>query len=113
MPTARRKCTFPGCGRTTTGGRCPEHAALAERVRGSRQDRGYDQHHEQIRVWWQRCLDAGLAVVCWRCQQRIDPGESFDLGHDDQGQHRGPEHANRCNRSAGGRLGAQVTNERG
>lgn len=112
MPTARRKCTFPGCTVLVVSGRCPAHTALAERVRGTRQERGYDQHHEQRRAWWQRRLDAGLAVVCWRCWQPIQRGEDFDLGHDDQGRHRGPEHSNQCNRSAGGRLGAQATNVR-
>lgn len=112
MPNVLRKCTFPGCPRTGAGGRCPEHAAQAERVRGSRQERGYDREHDRLRAWWQARMDAGVPVFCWRCRERIDPFEPWDLGHEG-GRHRGPEHASLCNRSAGGRLGATVTNERG
>ena len=44
-------------------------------------------------------------VPCARCGLLIEPGEQWDLGHDDNDRtkYNGPEHANRCNRSAGGR----------
>lgn len=112
MPYSRRTCTFPGCTAPVASGRCPQHVAQAERVRGTRQQRGYDTGHDRLRAWWAQRIDAGIPVFCWRCEQRIDPAEDWDLGHEN-GRHRGPEHANLCNRSAAGRLGAQVTNERG
>jgi hypothetical protein len=43
-------------------------------------------------------------VDCWRCGERIEVGEAWDLGHDDvdRSRWRGPEHA-RCNRAAAAR----------
>jgi hypothetical protein len=54
------------------------------------------------------------AVTCWRCGQLIEPGEAWDLGHDDRNPsiYRGPEHAGRCNRSAGGRKGRALQRQR-
>lgn len=56
---------------------------------------------------------AGLAY-CWRCRQPIRPGEAWDAGHvadlatgGDPAGRVLPEHS-RCNRSAGGKLGAQL-----
>lgn len=56
---------------------------------------------------------SGMAV-CARCDQLIDPAEPWDAGHvDDLGRGgapdgaRRPEHA-RCNRSAGGKLAAEL-----
>ena len=53
-------------------------------------------------------------VICWRCGQLIGPGEPWDLGHDDNNPslYRGPEHANRCNRAAGGRQGGRQRQRR-
>lgn len=106
MPRARRTCPVPGCPALTTGGRCPTHRRQTEQARGTRQQRGYDTTHQQLRASWQQRLDHGEHITCTSptCltpSLPIDPHE-WDLGHDEHRQHRGPEHA-RCNRSAGGR----------
>jgi hypothetical protein len=46
-------------------------------------------------------LVAAGVVDCWRCGRRIEPGQAWDLGHDDvdRSRWRGPEHAS-CNRRA-------------
>lgn len=50
MPKRRRRgltvCTVPGCPTLTRGGRCPTHAAEAERARGTARQRGYGTAHE-------------------------------------------------------------------
>lgn len=99
---AARPCAQPGCGALLPrAGRCPAHASEQERARGSRQQRGYDQHHDALRRSWQRRLDAGEQVDCWRCGRRIDPG-NWHLGHDDDDRsvYRGPE-CPPCNLSHG------------
>ena len=47
MP-ARKVCSLPGCPTIVHDGRsrCPQHRAQADRARGTRQQRGYDQAHE-------------------------------------------------------------------
>jgi hypothetical protein len=100
-----RVCSQPGCPNLTPKpGRCPEHARAHEQQRGSRQARGYNSGHDQLRTNWAPQVAKGT-VTCWRCGQRIQPGEPWDLGHDDHDRTitRGPEHAARCNRSAAGR----------
>jgi hypothetical protein len=69
--------------------------------------RGYGRAHRKLRADWQRRMDEGETVNCWRCGEPIEPGEAWDLGHDDDDRtlYRGPEHAGRCNRSAAGRRG--------
>ena len=65
--------------------------------------RGYGYRHQVIRKRLAPNVNAGL-VDCWRCGQRIEEGEPWDLGHDDidRTKYRGPEHV-RCNRSVAGR----------
>lgn len=69
------------------------------------EQRGYGANHRRVRAEVARAVDAGR-VVCWRCGERIIPGEPWDLGHDDSprakalGIYRGPEHRH-CSRSAG------------
>ena len=63
-------------------------------------------------------LVASGRAVCWRCQLPISPGQAWDAGHvddlalggDPDGE-RLPEHAS-CNRSAGAKLGRQLTPRR-
>jgi hypothetical protein len=66
----------------------------------------YAGRHQATRRAWAPKVAAGT-VTCWRCGRLIQPTEAWDLGHDDNDPsiHRGPEHAGRCNRAAGGRLG--------
>lgn len=73
--------------------------------------RGYGAAHQAQRGKWRSTVEAGHAT-CARCGQPIAPGTPWDLGHtDDRTAWTGPEHAS-CNRSAGGRNGAAVSNAR-
>ena len=67
---------------------------------GSTAARGYGREHRQLRARWAPKVAAG-AVDCWRCGRCIEPGEPWDLGHDDDDRtvYRGPE-CRRCNRAA-------------
>ena len=72
--------------------------------------KGYGFVHQQKRAEWQKVIDAG-AGECARCHAPLKPGDDWDLGHDDHDRtkYNGPE-CSSCNRSAGGRNGAAVTN---
>jgi hypothetical protein len=98
-----RVCAEPGCPTLTSGRRCPIHQAEYERARGTRQQRGYTAGHDALRKAWQRRMDAGETVHCWRCTRVIDPN-NWHLGHDDHDRtvYRGPE-CPLCNLQAGGR----------
>ncbi len=86
--------------------RCPACAGRYEQQRGTRQQRGYDKDHDDMRARWKPLVEAGRvncrAPTCLEVDRRIQPGQAWDLGHDDNRRHRGPEHA-RCNRAAGGK----------
>lgn len=64
----------------------------------SRQERGYDAAYDAERRSWQRRLDDGEVIYCWRCLEEqgqlapIDP-TCWDLGHDDADRRviKGPE----------------------
>jgi hypothetical protein len=77
---------------------------------GSTTERGYGRAHQLKRAEWQKVIDAG-AGECARCHEPIKPGDEWDLGHDDhdRSKYNGPECVP-CNRRAGGRNGAAVTN---
>lgn len=72
----------------------------------------YDRNHREERANWQALIDAGHPINCWRCGQRIHPGQPMDLGHivdlalGGNKRRRLPEHAS-CNRSAGAALATQ------
>lgn len=71
--------------------------------------RGYGHSHQSERARWAPKVNAGL-VDCARCGGRLEPGRDWDLGHNDERTAwTGPEHVT-CNRKAGGRNGALVTN---
>ena len=94
MTRPLRVCLEPGCPEITTTPRCAQHTRAKEQARGSSTARGYGSRHQRIRAEWQRRMDAGETVICWRCETKgqphpIDP-TSWDLGHEG-GEHRGPE----------------------
>ena len=84
-------------------GRCPSCSRQADRARGTKTERGYGPDFVAERKAWQRRLNQGMRVTCWRCDDPIDP-EHWHLGHDDtdRGVVRGPECPS-CNLSAAGR----------
>lgn len=101
MPT-KRVCPEPGCPVLTDSGRCDEHRKATDRARGTRQQRGYDSHHDRTRAHWAPQVATGT-IRCWRCHRPITPNDPWHLGHsDDRTRHNGPEHA-LCNLSAAGR----------
>ena len=78
-------------------GRCPECRRTRDKARGTTGQRGYGSAHVRLRAQWQRRLDAGEVVYCWRCltrgkHTRIDP-KHWHLGHadEDRSMYRGPE----------------------
>lgn len=87
---------------------------------GNTTQRGYGTTHQKLRAKYQTAVDAGLAR-CWRClengatdeQARINPGDPWDLGHDDHDRrkYRGPEHV-RCNRATKTRSNKQTDTSR-
>lgn len=107
--SAGRRCPAKGCPRILTRGEryCAEHARSREQQRGTRQQRGYDASHDRERARIAPAVERG-EVPCARCGVTIRPGEQWDLGHtDDRTGWTGAEHAS-CNRSDGGRKGAQA-----
>jgi hypothetical protein len=73
--------------------------------------RGYGSRHQAERRRWEPIVAAGEAI-CARCDKPIDPTGPFDLGHnEDRTAWTGPEHV-KCNRSAGGKNAAAITNEK-
>jgi hypothetical protein len=86
----------PKIGRWTRG-RCPTCERTHDKARGTRQQRGYDAQYDAERAAWQRRLDAGEAITCWRCAELgrphlVDP-KRWHLGHDnhDRSVIRGPQ----------------------
>jgi hypothetical protein len=92
----RRACL--SCGRPVrNASRCPACAPTTTTARG------YGTRHQKLRAMWAPLVARG-EVKCARCGRLIAPGTAWDLGHsDDRLAYRGPEHANKCNRAAGGR----------
>lgn len=75
---------------------------------GSTTARGYGAKHQALRKKWQAIVDRGEAY-CWRCGCWLEPGQPFDLGHDDHDRtvYRGPECVP-CNRATKGRNNSTV-----
>lgn len=98
-----RVCNVPGCPTPTQSDRCTAHRVQRERTRGTRQQRGYDREHDELRAQWQPLVAQGT-ILCWRCRTLIGPDQPWDLGHDDsdRSKYRGPEHQH-CNRATRGR----------
>jgi hypothetical protein len=95
---APRACATPGCPVVVTSGHCSSHARPGPRARG------YDRTHDRTRQQYIDHMRSGGRINCWRCGGRIQPGEPWDLGHDDHDRSvtRGAEHRH-CNRSAAGK----------
>ena len=85
-------CSEPGCPALQPEARCLRHRREREQARGSRQDRGYDRAHEQLRAQHQERMDEGQVYDCWRCGKPVDRA-NWHLGHDDEDRkrYRGPE----------------------
>lgn len=86
----------------------------------STNERGYGSAHQAERRKYQKRIERGEVFVCARAaigecdhpQDLITVGSDWDLGHNaDRTAWTGPEHVD-CNRRAGGRNGAAVTNSR-
>ena len=79
-------------------------------TKGNTTGRGYGHTHQQRRKQWARQVAAG-GVKCWRCHELIEPGDPWDLGHDDYDRslYRGPEHR-ACDRGTAGRKGIAIVN---
>ncbi len=102
MARAKRICGKPNCPEITEARLCPTHQAEAERIRGSREARGYGHEHRALRKQFERYVEAGQ-VYCARCRELIKPGSQWALDHsDDRTGYLGPSHK-RCNDSAGGK----------
>lgn len=102
-----RVCAEPKCPELTTARRCPAHTSERERARGTKQQRGYNAQHDELRRRWKPRVERGgvhcHAAQCLMPVRLILPGQSWDLGHtDDRTAWTGPEHS-LCNRASGGR----------
>lgn len=66
-------------------------------------ERGYGNEHQKLRRRWAKVI-ANSGTACARCGCWINPGELWDLGHDDldRTKYRGPEHRG-CNRKTANR----------
>lgn len=90
----------------------------------SRQQRGYDAAYDAARRDWERRIDAGERILCWRCLTEgtttiITPTTEWDLGHDDHDRTvirgpecRGPNRATSSRRPTGRRKPEQHPAER-
>jgi hypothetical protein len=99
-------CSAPKCpALLDRAGKCLAHRRQAEQARGSTTERGYGAAHQALRAQWKFKVDTGT-VPCARCGKTIRADDAWDLGHDDSNRNKyaGPEHANECNRAAGGRM---------
>jgi hypothetical protein len=105
LGTPGRRC--PALTRDASG-RCDScrraHTRQRDLERGSSTERGYGGDHRQLRDQWAPRVAIGT-VRCARpdCGQLIQPGEPWDLGHDERRNYRGPEHRS-CIRATRGPL---------
>lgn len=86
--TAARVCTEPGCptlvpAASAYRGRCDPHRKQWDQQRGTTTQRGYGANHQQERAAWQRRINTGELILCWRCGEQIQQGDGWHLGHDD------------------------------
>jgi hypothetical protein len=94
-----RVCSQAGCPELVTGPMCAAHTRSRDRVRGTRQERGYDRAHEIRRAQLAPIVARGTEL-CARCGERISPWQAWHLDHtDDRAGYLGPSHAS-CNMGA-------------
>jgi hypothetical protein len=102
---SKHVCPKRGCPSLIPAGTryCPTHEREYDRARGTRQARGYDTAHDQLRASWQRRINDGELVLCADgCGTRIT-GRAWDLGHTaDRSAYIGPM-TQAHNRADGGR----------
>lgn len=106
----KRACATPGCptlvDQGARSGRCPACERLADKARGTRQQRGYDKAFDAEGREYERRMNEGERFHCWRCRRPlgIRRGVDWHLGHDDQDRRiiRGPE-CPPCNLATAGR----------
>jgi hypothetical protein len=104
------------CGAPTWSPKSPyclrHRPSLEQRTRWAfktREARDYGAAHQAVRERYKALVASGLAR-CARCGRPIAKGAQFDLDHsDDRSGYLGVSHP-RCNRLAGARRGAAVTN---
>jgi hypothetical protein len=98
-----KPCLERGCPRPTSRTRCPTHERQHDRARGTRQQRGYDAAHDQLRGLLVATYDP--AEACSRCLRPLGPVAALlDLGHtDDRAGWQGLQHQ-ACNRSGSASL---------
>jgi hypothetical protein len=76
--------------------------------------RGYGGQHQKLRAWWAQQMQIGWLngepIPCWRCGHSIQPGQAWDLGHDDHDRtkYRGPEHRHPTPWCKGNRLAGLI-----
>lgn len=81
---------WPGWDKLGPGSAPPPMAPRQRPLKGTGK---YGHTHRVIRADWQRRIDDGEDVRCWRCSKPIRPGDAWDLGHvpGDPTQYAGPE----------------------
>lgn len=99
---AKRVCAEHGCPALTDNTRCHTHTRQRDKQRGSTHARGYGKQHQRGRAKAARQVATGM-THCWRCGNRLNPLEPWDLGHcdNDRSITHGPECVS-CNRGARG-----------
>jgi hypothetical protein len=88
---------------TGRGSRCGGCTSSKGRARNLQRGDRYGAAHRALRAAWSHLVAHG-DVTCRRCNLLIKAGQSWDLGHPQEGVSVGmhPEHAS-CNRAAGAR----------
>lgn len=79
-------------------------------ARPPRSSRGYGWMHVKLRNKWKHVIAQGR-TPCWRCTVIIRPNEEWHLGHDDEGNYKGPEHKE-CNLKAASKRAHEIRNSK-
>ena len=74
--------------------RCDTCRSAWNRARGTTTERGYGGPHKELREQWATRINSGELVICAHpdCGKQILPGQEWDLGHNPDRTHSGPEH---------------------